>query len=151
MNIEIEEDYVSFEVAKLLKECGFCEECNQNGYYAVNKYSTGVPWNSITYNIGDVTYEYCPKNVIARPTIQMAMKWLRENHKMFIMVLWIPEWQVGTFGENSPQSSGYSYTIVDLPDGNFINTDEPIIGYPSYDECANIAITYCLNKIKSNG
>lgn len=53
----ITEDYVSFEIAKLLKEKGFDEECQQ--YY------------------GD--YEYpCP-------TLQMAMKWLRKERGIAII------------------------------------------------------------------
>lgn len=50
----ITEDYVSFEVAKLLKEKGFDEECQK--YYGDYKYPC--------------------------PTLQMATKWLRENFNM---------------------------------------------------------------------
>lgn len=54
----VNEDYVSFETAKLLKEKGFDEECQQ--YY------------------GDYRYP-CP-------TLQMAIKWLREVHNIDIIV-----------------------------------------------------------------
>lgn len=88
----IEEAYISFETAKLLKEKGFNEECQ--GYFEVPK--TSFPfsykqktrkvlnvlpkdWNS--YLKECVTYEH-----ISIPTQQMAMRWLREVHGIFIEV-----------------------------------------------------------------
>ena len=66
----ITEDYVSFEIAKLLKEKGFDEYC---GYYD----KTGEYWDYKTFNHkGD---EY-----ISAPTLQMAMKWLRKVHNLSI-------------------------------------------------------------------
>lgn len=54
----ITEDYVSFETAKLLKEKGFDEECQQ--YYGDYKYPC--------------------------PTLQLVMKWLREVHSYNIEI-----------------------------------------------------------------
>ena len=56
---KITEDYVSFEVAKLLKEKGFDEECQQ--YYGDYKYPC--------------------------PTLQMAMKWLRKTHNIVMYII----------------------------------------------------------------
>jgi hypothetical protein len=80
------EDYVSFETAKLLKEKGFDEETEHELWYVVEKFSTGCHWNSCTYKVGDITREYDEKYCIAMPTLQMAMKWLRETHKIFFNV-----------------------------------------------------------------
>lgn len=55
---KITEDYVSFEVANLLKEKGFDEECQQ--YYGDYKYPC--------------------------PTLQMAMKWLRKTHNIVMYI-----------------------------------------------------------------
>ena len=73
----ITEDYVSYEVAKLLKEKGFDEiECV--GYYCNDKPK-------------DVQISYCGETnstwenrCCQAPTHQMAMKWLREEHKIFV-------------------------------------------------------------------
>lgn len=62
----ITEDYVSFEVAKLLKEKGFDEKCNI-AYF--NK--TLVDYTMFGFCLGGELF-YCP-------TLQMAVKWLREN------------------------------------------------------------------------
>lgn len=64
--MSITEDYVSYEVAKLLKEKGFEGICdyaysNKGNYFEVDR-----------SNFDEV---YC-----LRPTHQMAMKWLREVH-----------------------------------------------------------------------
>lgn len=67
----ITEDYVSFEIAKLLKEKGFDENCNMAFFnetlvdYTMFGFCTG----------GDLLY--CP-------TLQMAMKWLREVHDVHL-------------------------------------------------------------------
>jgi hypothetical protein len=53
---QITEDYCNFDTAKLLKEKGFDEECQK--YYGDYKYPC--------------------------PTLQMAMKWLRKVHEIFI-------------------------------------------------------------------
>ena len=85
----IAEDYVSFEIAKLLKEKGFDGECQ--GYYEVptklssqkdvRKQLNALPKNWNEYNKECVVCEY-----ISIPTHQMALKWLREVHKIYIAV-----------------------------------------------------------------
>jgi hypothetical protein len=63
----MEEAYVSFETAKLLKEKGF-RECSGAGYNSKGQLQVGYAY----WNISSVWY--------AAPTLQMAMKWLREVH-----------------------------------------------------------------------
>ena len=69
--MNITEDYVSFEVAKLLKEKGFDKKCYMN--YSFN---------------GEIQYfnYQTPSDGVAGPTLQMAMKWLRKTHKIFFNV-----------------------------------------------------------------
>lgn len=69
----IKEDYVSFETAKLLKEKGFSEvECQNSPHFAYNMDGqfSGPSWDT-KYNA---------------PTLQMAMKWLREVHNIHIVI-----------------------------------------------------------------
>lgn len=75
----IKEDYVSFETAKLLKEKGFDWTTEHKIWYVIEQFSTGCPWNSCTHKVGDKTREYDEKYCISMPTIQMAMKWLKEK------------------------------------------------------------------------
>ena len=67
----ITEDYVSFETAKLLKEKGFNELCYQ-------KYDSD---GELSFNhVGYVNSEKpCDDFYALAPTLQMAMKWLREK------------------------------------------------------------------------
>ena len=76
----ITEDFVSFETARLLKEKGF--DIYVRSYYQKYEYKTkeelitnDALWN---YNISSFRY--------SAPTLQMAMKWLREVHKLFITI-----------------------------------------------------------------
>jgi hypothetical protein len=67
----IKEDYVSFEVAKLLKEKGFDEEC----IYVYRHDGSEDIWDADKEDIE------CQK-----PTLQMAMKWLRKKKIVIIPV-----------------------------------------------------------------
>ena len=67
----VTEDYVSFEVAKLLKEKEFDEIC----YLGYNKNGEYIPTSNRT-NSQIIQPDFC---FICCPTIQMVMKWLRED------------------------------------------------------------------------
>jgi len=74
----MEEDYISFETAKLLKEKGFDENCAalydlRNGEFC--KKQTGYVFNNSQWD-----------NFITAPTLQMAMKWLREKYNIYISI-----------------------------------------------------------------
>lgn len=77
----ITEDYVSFETAKLLKETGFNGLCT--AYYdcfTTDNFHCGnepTDFNSIDTKI---------RNIVAAPTHQMALKWLREKHNIHIEI-----------------------------------------------------------------
>lgn len=76
----ITEDYVSFEVAKLLKKKGFDIETNTY-YYATSEYTKNEMYkspNNTNWNNNEYYY--------SAPTHQMAMKWLRENYDLHIIV-----------------------------------------------------------------
>lgn len=69
----ITEDYVSFETAKLLKEKGF-DECTLLSYDKNGNNKDAL--RPFLESEGDVR----------RPTIQMAMKWLREKELVICVV-----------------------------------------------------------------
>lgn len=71
----IEEDYCSYEVAKLLKEKGF----NWRTQYVYTLDGTG----STPPKIGN----WRAKSNIQKPTQQMAMKWLRIEHNILLFLL----------------------------------------------------------------
>jgi hypothetical protein len=78
----IKEAYVSFETAKLLKEKGFNEPC-KDFYRKENE--EWLHRNTYEYNYFNLQmprWEDC----YSCPTLQMAMKWLREEKRTSIII-----------------------------------------------------------------
>lgn len=116
----ITEDYVSFETAKLLKEKGFDEYCY--GYYYTSKYMT----------YGDIKQrnsELFPDSYSA-PTLQMAMKWLREVHKIYMYV-----------AHDSMENTWFARVYNDY------KTLSDIDNHPTYEQACGEAIKYCLENL----
>ena len=95
----ITEDYVSFETAKLLKEKGFDEStiCRYAGKGGVTeKWYDDYRERVVCFNweegyliepLMDSKEQYeIIGNTISAPTLQMAMKWLREAHDIHISI-----------------------------------------------------------------
>lgn len=140
----ITEDYVSFETAKLLKEKGFDVETDHKIWYVVKPYSTGTPFNSITYGVGETTREYSKEHCIPMPTQQMAMKWLREVHNIEICV------NIGLVGKDHKKMYDWCPVIVKekrleypitYPDGSCSVLAD------SSEEAVEEALKYCLTKL----
>ena len=119
------EDYVSFETAKLLKEKGFDEECSFAFYKdgrVVGRYDS-----EFSYNYYD------------RPTLQMAMKWLREVHDIYIMI-----------DKDFVTENGWHYVVARKQDWDN-NIDNGLIQQESnsytYEFACEAAIEYCLKNL----
>lgn len=67
------EDYVSLEVAKLLKEKGYCLPCDS--FYTLEGF---IKFRSIADNFNRLT-------AYSRPTLYEAQKWLREIHNIDVL------------------------------------------------------------------
>jgi len=130
----ITEDYVSFETAKLLKEKGFNEKCRT--YYKVFPESRIAAIYHSSENRG--VSEDDPNEILC-PTLQMAMKWLREVHNLFIFPFpqintnkfWTEIYQLS---DNQEWENIYCESI-DLQD------------YSTYEEACEAAIKYCLENL----
>ena len=72
---QITEDYVSYEIAKLLKEKGFDEPCI--GFYNP---IDGCFFESCIRK----SWDYNRHGSINAPTLQMALKWLMEVHGLYV-------------------------------------------------------------------
>ncbi len=71
---QITEDYVSYEIAQLLKEKGFNVPCHCY-YYRANKLDYGPE-----EEYDNETLKFDERKCYSAPTHQMALKWLRENN-----------------------------------------------------------------------
>lgn len=114
----ITEDYVSFETAKLLKEKGFDEYC---GYYTSDGEYCGY-----------CVYNHKGKSFISAPTLQMAMKWLREVHNIAIETEWEHLWYAYIKPMTSKPSEEDYYQCKSS----------------KYEEVCEEAIKYCLKNLQ---
>ncbi len=123
----ITEDYVSFEVAKLLKEKGFDEP-------------------TFWFYVGDGTKYLAHKTLngdwYRRPTLQMTMKWLREEKKIGIEVNTIFD-----LDDDNKWYYEYGFCIFQLS-GTFKKIAEcDYDGYKTYEEACEEAIRYTLENL----
>lgn len=120
------EDYCSFEVAKLLKEKGFDEKTLS--YYEDNVLCHGdwFEWNR------------SPLGHIAAPTHQMAMKWLREEKNIFIVI------EPHAYDYINEKNSSY---VFSLWQGDNYCENPLLKDYPSYEEAIEAALKYSLENL----
>lgn len=127
--MEITEDYVPFETARLLKQKGFNVPVRTffNPKYRGEKVSNDTAL--INYNTdpedGGMLY--------SAPTLQMAMKWLRKVHGLFINLF------IYEYGEGK-----VAFEIEKIPSAETVKEDYE---YATYEEAAEAAIKYCLTNI----
>lgn len=136
---EITEDYVSFEIAKLLKAKRFNEKCLRT-YFGDGKMSRIFDDYEEIYN------ENLLPSVVAAPTLQMAMKWLREKHKLFVDVAPNVEYYIKK-NEVKYRKPYYTFVISSLTSGEPITYSQLTEKYKSYEEVCEAAIKYVLENL----
>lgn len=122
----IEESYVSFDTAKMLKKAGFDVPCTSQ--YTDN----GFGWD----NLSRVNYNSC-ESLFSRPTQALAARWLREKFGIHI------------FANYFFEDNDWFYIIVDInkPDEvRGIHSD--IRSYPTCEEALEAGLKYSLELIK---
>ena len=122
----ITEDYVSFDTAKLLKEKGF-DEMTELAY--------GLEHGHIR---NDLPVNYWRNSEIGEykfscPTLQMAMKWLREVHKIHVVIY--------PYGDYS--CDNYQFDVY--KDNRLVVSKDD--GYITYEQSCEAAIKYCLENL----
>ena len=135
----INEDYVSFEIARQLKEKGFNEQCftyYDNTNDSINRFDKGYHFNNTSYPWGVPYNINNAKKYVCAPTLQMAMKWLREAHNIFIQI---------TVDFSDGAYPMYDVCVIDLAKCTSI----VINGYNrySYEEAIKAGIKYCLENL----
>ena len=123
----MKEDYVSLETAKLLKEKGFDENCAalydlRDGAFMEKQ--TGYVFNNYQWD-----------NFITAPTLQMAMKWLREVHNRYVEVCMD---KAHNFKDIVFRPAIYDKSLDCLWESDNI---------PTYEKAAEAAIKYCLENL----
>lgn len=154
----IKEDYVSFEVAKLLKEKGFK---NSNGMLLgksgrhYNKYET-FPSKDMAIEASIDCEDKCPL-----VTLQMAMKWLREVHNILVILDYDYEYtdksycyKIYKLEENGKPErvpiEGVRYDMLGEPHTEIVayrDYKRSYFDYKTYEEACEAAIKYCLEHL----
>ena len=136
-----DDQYVSLEVARLLKEKGYDEWCRSywGGFTEKALYmceaNRGKAFDYCNNSMLTRHYNDYDQEYIAAPSLQEAMKWLRDNYKLQIWV------------EPSNDKEGlYNAHVV----RNWWIRDWAGIGYSSWEKATNEAILYCLKFLVKN-
>lgn len=153
----ITEDYVSFETAKLLKKKGFCQDF----------LSEITPVWKLNGNRTELAFYGCDNypcetdEWYSAPTLQMAMRWLREVHNILLVVDYEYEcdttpyfFKIYRLGKNGkPERVAVKGVSYDKDN----NATEHIVGYrdwerskgdySTYEEACEAAIKYFLENL----
>ena len=125
----ITEDYVSFEVAKLLKEKGFDVPCDSYYFTGNNQLQIAFDFEHDWNNTWEHAY--------TRPTHKTAMKWIREVHKIDIDITGrlslTPEYHICEYRYRLHYSNAPSHDINQK--------------FKTYEEAVEEAIKYCLENL----
>lgn len=142
----VTEAYVSFELAKLLKEKGF-DEATIGYYYSISEIPEKIKFFdspiSVYHSDGLI-------GCIQAPTLQMAMKWLRKEHQIGIF----PR-QYHIYKDNAVSDEfGYGVEIIKLgtdiplnPNGEKISDKDRYFISTSYEQACEAAIKYSLENL----
>lgn len=135
----IKENYVSFETAKLLKEKGF----NWPTYiYWDLTIESKTPVIGVTTEPKDFNHKWQIFALpISCPTLQMAMKWLREVHYLYIQVMldsYACGGHTGYYVVIQNTTSDFEMMLQDALDSVF---------YDTYEQACETAIKYCLESL----
>lgn len=123
------EQYVSFEIAKLLKEKGF--DWPTIEYYSL---SGGI------YRFVDGIADICGISSYPRPTQQMACRWLREEHEIDIIPIIRHSLK---YAQESPFRD-YACRVYDC-DGNIVLSATK--WYSRYESAIEVALEYVLKNL----
>ncbi len=124
----VTEDYVSYETAKLLKEKGFDGICLTA--YEIITSEHAVEQSSIS--------EWGKLCQVKRPTLQMAMKWLREKYNLEIYpyhynpIIYNSKWWF--------EIIEYPNSVAEYESGK---NDE----FDTYEQACEAGIRYCLENL----
>lgn len=154
----ITEDYVSFETAMLLKEKGFDAEIKTYWEKALYEpYLEFVPEprnHEVSNSEGYLTFRGNKDTIededilCIAPTVQMAMKWLREAHKLWIeFSVFCPAPEEISKQEDCVPRYFYRIKKYNIGYMDFITSEEHTLNFPSYEEACEAAIKYCLENL----
>lgn len=130
----IQEDYVSFEIAKLLKKNGF--ECEKDSITAM--YNELGKFHSLSTAVDEYYYDYndFDEYDYVAPTLQMAMKWLREVYELYIEISL-------SCDREDKNAKIFDTSIFNIHNQRY----KKLSNIQGYEEACESAIKYCLENL----
>lgn len=126
----IAEDYCSFEVAKLLEEKGFNEPIRCWYDSAKDFHEMGAKMHNSD----------CISSTIMCPTHQMAIKWLREAHGIFILIK-----PCDSYFDEEYEFSIYKKQNTVIFEWELLEIENSL--YEGYEETVEAALKYSLENL----
>ena len=143
--MRIEEDYVTFETAKLLREKGF-NESTYNTYYQFDDGS--VYMHHYNFSLPNSEND---KNEWSCPTLQMTLKWLREVHGIFITIEVKGDPRMESFIYFKWSVAKYCSCQIERIDNGLHTPEDYWVAEPeedeSFEKTCDVAIRYCLKNL----
>lgn len=132
----MKEDFVSYEIAKKLKEKGFRELClayytNDDTLYYNYSHKAGACYKDCYLSHNFMPKESVSGKFVDAPTISQVLKWLREEKKLHIVIDY-----------NNP--SLWSYVIFRFGEGYINKIGED---FNSYEQAALAGIEYVIDNL----
>lgn len=143
------EDFVTFEIAKKLKEKGFRKPCvatyDDDGMLGYNYYQPK--------RIHAISFDDClciSDDLVLAPTISQVLKWLREEKKIHIEPCILADGDTDADGKIITYYTYWSFSITSIESGDMIYFEYEHVNdrkFDSFEYAALAGIEYVLNNL----
>lgn len=152
------EDFVSFEIAKKLKEKGFREKCIatydiEDGEFDFNSYILTVAYR-MNLSVKDCVRLFnntTNTGLIDAPTISQVLKWLRDEKKIYIEPCILTDADTDADGEIINEYTYWNFAITNIATGDLMYFEkyEHIDDkrFDSYEQAVLAGILYVLDNL----
>lgn len=139
------EDYVSYELAKKLKECGFNEPCDH--YYTPNKAMRIVKDNALAPETANNRFlDEIADGCCAAVPLWQAQKWLREEKGIHVAADVFSDYSTDADGKICDMWDFWGFDLYAVVGGEKITDDDG--EYDSYEQALSEGIKSALELIK---
>ena len=141
----INEDYCSYEVAKLLEDNGF--PIGEHLLMYVNKDGKLMTDHQACLTMTNDEYRKFFDNYIPTVTQALAMKWLREKHNIHISANPIVDYVEDADGRKYMENVYWAFDFMNSESGEFIETPNNDYQFGTYEEAVEAALKYSLENL----
>lgn len=144
------EDFVTFEMAKRLKEKGFPQRPD---YF---NYSSYYDWDGLRkiHTLSNSSVWFDPninrENIYFAPTISQVLKWLRKEKKIHIEPCILADGDTDADGKIITYYTYWSFSIISIESGKMIYYEYEYMNdrrFDSFEEAALVGIEYTLDNL----